>query len=77
MNKKVARILVIELDFMPSMYRWAVDFFPEEGDHIMDLSRFFMTENLAIDFATMAASGYGLTRTSEHTWSRSQTSQGM
>jgi len=68
MNKKVARILILELDFMPSMYRWAVDFFPEEGDHLMELSRFLSTENLAIDFATMAAVGYGLVRTGEHTW---------
>jgi len=79
MNKKVARILVLELDFMPSRYRWAVDFFPVEGDHVMDLTRFFPSENLAIDFATMTAVGYGLVKTSEHTWGLppGQTSQGM
>lgn len=68
MNNKIVRILVVELDFMPSQHRWAVDFFHETGNYIIDLTRFFISENLAIDFATILAHHHSLPKTGEHSW---------
>ncbi len=72
MTKPVVRIIVIELDFMPSAVRWAVDYFPPNGEHYMDMTRFFPTEELAIDKAESSAKELDFVRLGDHTWEKAK-----
>lgn len=72
MSIKVVRIHVTELAFMPERHRWAVDFFPEDKPqkYYTDLTKFFSSEELAIQYAEAAAKDHGLIRTADYTWSQ-------
>ncbi len=72
------RIVIRELDFMPSAERWAVDYCATleplnngRVDYIPMMSRFFESEDVAMAFACIEAVKLGFARVDDRTWRKS------